>query len=388
MTTLQINYSWAPFSEQVGGIESFLNQFVPYACAQWDGGVRVCGLGSSSDAFPPPLAGKCDFEVVLPTSNGVLPVNARFILAQWRKAEVKPSEAKVVFLNRTDHVWPYLGRTSPRIVLYVHGSVEYLGRPNESKLRFLRPIMPRLERLGVARSSRVIFVNQEGREYYEKRYPQYASRFFVIPSAIDVDHFRLLDTARCREALGVSPDTFLVLFVGRLETVKDPFLWANAFLRMVHGNHNVRAVILGNGTLRSEFLRLLACYQLSDHVLFAGPVARSELPRWYNAADVVLLTSHFEGSPRVVVEALACGTPVVTTNVGDVAEHLNHEVPLRICSTRDPFELASAAMGFQGHERKSCLPFASQHSQERLFEMLLDHLKQVAAESSDCHARR
>jgi len=45
-------------------------------------------------------------------------------------------------------------------------------------------------------------------------------------------------------------------------------------------------------------------------------------------------------------------------------------------------------MGFQGHERKSCLPFASQHSQERLFEMLLDHLKQVAAESSDCHARR
>jgi glycosyltransferase involved in cell wall biosynthesis len=123
---------------------------------------------------------------------------------------------------------------------------------------------------------------------------------------------------------------------------------------------------------------MLECYGISHRLLCAKSVPEAELALWYNAADVLLLTSHFEGSPRVVVEALACGTPVVTTDVGDVPEMRACGAPIAILDSRDPMALAEAVVDYAGHEKQPCPEFVRRHSFAVVFGRVLEVLKAAA----------
>ncbi len=83
---------------------------------------------------------------------------------------------------------------------------------------------------------------------------------------------------------------------------------------------NCCLVIIGEGPLRAELEKLATTLYVEKHVRFVGAVPHGELYRWYNAADVFCLASSREGWPNVVTEALACGTPVVATDVGGIPE--------------------------------------------------------------------
>jgi len=120
----------------------------------------------------------------------------------------------------------------------------------------------------------------------------------VIPCGIDLDRFKALDPFKCKDRLGWSPTSFHVLFASSNgDPVKQPWL-ANA------------AVAQMNQSNRPAELHCLS------------GIANQEVPVWLNASDVLLLTSRHEGSPTVVKEALACGLPVVSVDVGDVAERI------------------------------------------------------------------
>jgi teichuronic acid biosynthesis glycosyltransferase TuaC len=120
----------------------------------------------------------------------------------------------------------------------------------------------------------------------------------VIPCGIDLERFRPMDPPSCRQKLGWNPGSFHVLFAsGNSDPVKQPWLARAAVAQM------------GQAGQPAEM-----------HLLTAVPNA--EVPVWLNASDALLLTSLHEGSPTVVKEALACGLPVVSVDVGDVAERL------------------------------------------------------------------
>jgi glycosyltransferase involved in cell wall biosynthesis len=284
----------------------------------------------------------------------------------------------VHYLHRTDHALAYLADDRPPLVLYIHGSAEHLSLPNESKLRLLRAAIPFVEEAVIRRSSHVFICSERGRRYYAERYPKCASRFEVLPSAVDGDRFRPIGTEEARRALGIDPAVFLVLFAGRIEEVKDPLLWANAFHQVCTRLPNARGAILGTGALGPETLRMLECYGISHRLLCAKGVAEAELALWYNAADVLLLTSHFEGSPRVVVEALACGTPVVTTDVGDAPEMLASGAPITISDSRDPMALADAVVAYAGRKKVPCPEFVRTHSFAAVFGRVIEVLKAAA----------
>ena len=75
--------------------------------------------------------------------------------------------------------------------------------------------------------------------------------------------------------------------------------------------------------MEAELRSLAARLGLEDRVIFAGPRRRAELASWYSAADLSVLASAHEGCPNVVLESLACGTPVVATPVGDIPRILD-----------------------------------------------------------------
>jgi glycosyltransferase involved in cell wall biosynthesis len=114
-----------------------------------------------------------------------------------------------------------------------------------------------------------------------------------------------------------------VLFVGNLVAVKGVDVLLKAWSRLaaagVLGSED-RLAIVGDGPERGRLQAQAEALGLGPRVAFAGAVAFAEVPRWMAASDVLCLPSRSEGTPNVVVEALASGVPVVATRVGGVPE--------------------------------------------------------------------
>jgi glycosyltransferase involved in cell wall biosynthesis len=363
----------------VGGIDSVLNCFLSYAERHWPGRIEVKSLGGVDGESPAGHgAARTAIRPICGRRRSLLPVNLRFLVSLWRDKTPLGGE-RVLFLQRSDHALAYLGDDAPPLVLYIHGSSEHLHLPSESKLRWLRAFMPLIEE-GVVRRARHIFVcSERGRSYYARLYPRCAGRFEVLPGAVDEGRFRLLGTQAARRELGLEEDVFLVLFVGRIEEVKDPLLWASAFERVCARLANARAAILGTGALASRMLGWLEEHGISGRLLCCKGVPEAELVLWYNAADALLVTSHFEGSPKVVVEALACGTPVVATDVGDLPEMLAYGVPLTISAGRDAMALSEAVVKYAGTQKKEYPEFVRSHACATVYRHVLEVLRAVAA---------
>jgi glycosyltransferase involved in cell wall biosynthesis len=146
-------------------------------------------------------------------------------------------------------------------------------------------------------------------------------RVRVIENGIDPDLFRPLDRAEARRSLGLPADGPLLVSVGTLSPRKGFHLVMEAMASLPPG---LRFAIVGGdgaeGAMDAELRSLAARLGLEDRVIFAGPRGRGELAAWYSAADLFVLASGHEGCPNVVLEALACGTPVVATPVGNISE--------------------------------------------------------------------
>jgi glycosyltransferase involved in cell wall biosynthesis len=124
-----------------------------------------------------------------------------------------------------------------------------------------------------------------------------------------------------RSSLGVGSSP-VALVVSRLVPIKNVALFVDA-MAVAHRDHpDARAVIVGDGPLEAALRQRAAALGLERVVQFAGYIAQRDLPRWYRAADVLVLPSDFDNSPNVVLEAMASALPVIATDVGGVSEFL------------------------------------------------------------------
>lgn len=159
------------------------------------------------------------------------------------------------------------------------------------------------------------------------------SRLYVAPCGVDLSLFHPGDRTEARAALGLGRDEKVALYVGRIEPLKglDTFIEAADLLRrrvprlrvlLVGGVTRTRVPGPGDAATEAELRRLrahVARLGLEDVVEFRGPRPQAELPTWYRAADVMVVTSHYESFGMAALEALACGTPVVASHVGGLA---------------------------------------------------------------------
>jgi glycosyltransferase involved in cell wall biosynthesis len=168
-----------------------------------------------------------------------------------------------------------------------------------------------------------------------------AHRAHLIYEGTDRELFSPGDRTAARRALGLDPAGSRILFVGNLVPVKAVPNLIEACRRLLAEGIELDADLVGDGPLRAALARQIADAGLSDRVHLRGAILQSELPRWYQAADLVVLGSHSEGVPNVLVEAAACGIPFVATNVGGIPE-IAHLSPIPLVSPDDPAALARA----------------------------------------------
>ena len=161
-------------------------------------------------------------------------------------------------------------------------------------------------------------------------------RIRLWPNGVDKGRFAVRDAGELRKALPAGKA--VVLSVGNLIELKGHHLVIDALRDL----DDTTLVIVGRGPMRSELEQRAKAAGISHRVHFAGEVTQEELIDYYNAADLLVLASRSEGMPNVVLESLSCGTPVVATDVGDLAESFRSSPGIEIVPDRTAGALARA----------------------------------------------
>jgi glycosyltransferase involved in cell wall biosynthesis len=146
-------------------------------------------------------------------------------------------------------------------------------------------------------------------------------KLHVMRNGVDLQRFQRVPAPELRARTGLQPGQGpLLLSVGHLIERKGHHLVIEALVALLPQHPDARAVIVGEGEERARLEALARRLGVADRVTLTGSLPQSELPRWYSAADVLVLASSREGWANVLLEAMACGTPVVATNIWGTPE--------------------------------------------------------------------
>jgi len=230
---------------------------------------------------------------------------------------------------------------------------------------------------------RLITDCRTAKEYYEQRYPWVKAKLKVIStSGVDPSKFRPMDKMQMKEKFGFSKNK-VVMFVGRLAKVKNIDFLIRSFVLVKRLIPNAKLVIVGRGECQLELKQLVRKLNLDDDVAFAGEIHPYKVPEILNCAEVFALCSITEGSPTVVREALACGVPVVSTNVGDINQVVKNRIIGSIVD-KDEIKFADALIRFlnlnESERRKveeECVEASKEFSLEEVFEKVLTLYKSI-----------
>ena len=143
----------------------------------------------------------------------------------------------------------------------------------------------------------------------------------VVYRGVDRSIFKSGDRLQARQDLLIESNAVVLVWVGRMVDVKNPSMAirAAAKWRQQYGDR-FRLVMIGNGPLMPGLKRLAEQRGVLANCLFLGSLPHSDIAKWFQAANLTILTSHSEGIPNVLLESVACGTPFVATDVGGVRE--------------------------------------------------------------------
>lgn len=187
----------------------------------------------------------------------------------------------------------------------------------------------------VAASDRLVANTADEARQLVDLYGAEADRVVTVAPGVDLEHFRPGEATLARTKLGVPPDAVVLLFVGRIQPLKAPDVLLHAAARLLEQDPSLRDRLVvavvggpsGTGLLEPTALQDLAhALGIADLVRFETPRGAERLRDWYRAADVVAVPSHNESFGLVALEAQACGTPVVATDVGGLRTTVRNAV--------------------------------------------------------------
>lgn len=217
----------------------------------------------------------------------------------------------------------------PAIVHTVHGWSfhEHMPAP-------VRGLYERLERVAARWTQSIVVVADVDREKGTRAAIGRPEKYETIRSGIDVASFaRACERERFRDEFDLPAGVPVVGTVTRLVAQKDPSTLVSVFAEVAARSPEARFVIVGDGPLRADVEAAVEGAGLGDRVRMAG--LRSDVADLLGCFDVFVLTSLWEGLPRVIPEAMAAGVPVVASSVGGVGEAISDGVDGLLVPPRD-----------------------------------------------------
>lgn len=229
------------------------------------------------------------------------------------------------------------------IVQFIHNdSSGLLGTNSDSVWRHLWWIYRAIERLVLKQAAGVAIFNETD----GKRIKRIRPDLVITKTWFDPDVFRMQPQPR--------DDQVTVCWVGRLDSQKDPMLAVEVLHQLVRLSPHASLRIAGTGALRQQVEDYAASLGVSQSVQFLGALTRPEVADLMSTSSVLLLTSHYEGSPTVLIEAAATGLPVVATSAADPDHALVLGSNGIAVEGRDPLDLARAVVEAVSYSRTTC----------------------------------
>jgi D-inositol-3-phosphate glycosyltransferase len=222
-------------------------------------------------------------------------------------------------------------------------------------------------------------------------YQTNTSRVVVIPPGVDLCHFYPIPPDEAKDYIGISCGHHMLLFVGRIEPLKglDVLIQALAIMRQsgIFERYPMCLAVIGGEpdvepeVMSDEMVRIQAMcreYGLQDMVAFLGKRSQDTLPYYYSAAEAVVVPSHYESFGMVALEAMACGTPVVASQVGGLAYLVQDGETGFTVPSGDPQALAERLTALVSHPElrgkigERARVVARQYSWEKIVTRLMD----------------
>lgn len=353
-----IFYHSDPAGHVPSGVDSFIGGILRNAPED----LHYTLYGATSDAAARPVGvpqGIAPRGVLVPlidisaaAGKGLLPNTVRYVhaLAPWVHGG-RLGQLRVLDFHRIEPLWLFRRDSRPRN-LVLHQDMSVLREPGcDIAWRHAPWLYEWLERRAFRLTARVNVVRESAVDRYRRLYPDMADRFAFMPTWYDGRLFgwdpaaqdeRAAIRGSVRNRYGVPESAVLLISVGRLDRQKDPVLLLQALAVLLRQGRPVHLLMIGDGVDRAAVERELDRAAIRPHVTLAGAVPRTEIAAALAAADVFAMSSAYEGMPIAVLEALASGVPVASTDVGELKRIVRAGVNGHLSRERTPEGLASA----------------------------------------------
>ena len=255
-----------------------------------------------------------------------------------------------IYLQRIEFALPFAFKNKKKISQIIHGSAKYYKYSYGMK-RYL--VYSFLEWLSVMITGKTfVIMNNEtyGVPYYKKKYKKFADRFYYAINPVTFDVFKRTDRQSARRQLGIGESEKVVLYTGRVvDNPKRTLLIPDICKKLNERDLKCSFFVAGNGPDDETLQEKIADYGLGSQIKCLGYIDDNELIAEYvNAADVSINMSMYEGTCTSNVESVACGTPVVSTDVGEIRELIHDNCNGVIVSDADQDKLAeNMAIGIE-----------------------------------------
>ncbi len=177
-------------------------------------------------------------------------------------------------------------------------------------------------------------------------------QYRCIRSAIPLDEFdpRQVDRQAIRQELGIPSDAVVVGNVGRFSSQKNPLDWVRVAALVGQASPQAHFLLVGDGPLRSQVEEALKQAGLAGRATLTG--LRRDVPQMMAAMDIFLLTSLWEGLPRVIPQAMAMGLPVIANRADGVTEAIQDGINGFLCSPGEIEQMANSCIDLAHHPLK------------------------------------
>lgn len=220
-------------------------------------------------------------------------------------------------------------------------SAHYYTRPRDE--RTIMGLTSKLHRKTIQKADAIITINQQVRKLYEGVVDD--EKISVIPLGVDTEVFKPAEKS-------VPKDGCEILYVGYLYELKGVEYLIRAMALVAKERRDVKLRVVGEGPEKRRLVSLVKALDLEENVLFKGFVPHTQIIRHYQQCDIFCFPTLGEPFGKVVLEAMACGKPVIASNVGGPAEIIENERTGFLIPPAQPLILAKAILELIADKQK------------------------------------
>jgi len=349
---LTIFYPFNPWHSNKNRIQTIICSFIKYAPDNFE--VRLVGIGKETSLTgvwqDTEFAGRSLKFMSLITlgSDEVLDTNS--LATKYTAGLIGRNLASdFMHFHRLEpslSAYRWLGHKT----LFIHDDIQSEINPEHSKNTILWQTFPDayfdLEKSIIDQFDRTYICYKRVLSFYQERYSQIANRFTHLQNAVDTEIFQGINssqkTAKRQELvknLNLSPETKFILFTDSIHRLEDLLLLIHSCATLTETSYHL--LILGKEKLDPVIQAEINYLELSSRITLLGEVEQQKLAELYHASNVFVLINVNENLPVAVLEALSCGTPIVTTNCGETPKILSRDSGI-VCQHRTPEAIGAA----------------------------------------------